>query len=86
MSNHGCSGQTVELFSFGGARERIARPPTSCVPVIGSFMAHASPYSPASCVRTNDEAERRRSIDQPEADSTFLNALAASVPAYAAAV
>jgi len=55
------------------------------VPVIASFMAHASPYGPASSVRTNDEAERRRSIDQPEADSTFINAMAASVPAYASA-
>jgi succinate-semialdehyde dehydrogenase/glutarate-semialdehyde dehydrogenase len=43
-------------------------------------MAYASPRGLGSSVWTNDEAERRHSIDELEAGSTFINAMVASDP------
>ena len=43
-------------------------------------LANASPYGLGSSVWTNDEAERRRSIDELEAGTTFVNSMVASDP------
>ena len=43
-------------------------------------LANASPYGLGSSAWTNDEAERRRCIDELEAGATFINSMVASDP------
>jgi succinate-semialdehyde dehydrogenase / glutarate-semialdehyde dehydrogenase len=43
-------------------------------------LANASPYGLGSSVWTNDEADRRRSIDELEAGTTFINSMVTSDP------
>jgi succinate-semialdehyde dehydrogenase/glutarate-semialdehyde dehydrogenase len=43
-------------------------------------LANASPYGLGSSAWTNDEAERRRCIDELEAGATVINAMVASDP------